>query len=122
MTGSKKTITRGSQLTRQYLELIHRHIDDVISGQTAEFMKLHQAAAMLYVSHKHLTDSVQKETGHHPCYFYDAAIIEKAKHLLTTTTASAAHIAFLLTYDPSNFSKFFKKWTGCTPGQWRAGK
>ncbi|ANH79853.1 DNA-binding protein [Niabella ginsenosidivorans] len=115
---TKKT-ARSKEITLQYLEFIDRHIDEVITGHVPGFMKLHQVAAALYVSHKHLTDSVQKETGHHPCYFYDEKIIEKAKYLLKTTHSSVAQIALLLTYDPSNFSKFFKKWTGSTPKQWR---
>ena len=41
--------------------------------------------------------------------------------LLKETKASIAQIAIQLTYDPSNFSKFFKKWTGLTPGNFRKG-
>lgn len=117
-TGSK----RASEITQRYLELIDRHIEDVVSGRTAELMQLSEIAGQLAVSHKHLTDTVQKTTGHHPCHFYDERIIDKAKQLLTESDTSVADIALTLTYDPSNFSKFFKKWTGRTPGDFRKTK
>ncbi|PUZ25316.1 AraC family transcriptional regulator [Chitinophaga parva] len=110
---------RGAEITRQYLDLLDRHIDDVISGSVPEFMKLNEIARELAISHKHLTHIVQKEKGHHPCYFYDAKIIDKAKYLLAGTDMAIAKIATTLTYDASNFSKFFKKWTGETPGMFR---
>ncbi|UCJ08610.1 AraC family transcriptional regulator [Chitinophaga pendula] len=111
---------RSTEITQQYLDFLDQHIEAVLNGHTPEFMELNQIARELAVSHKHLTDTVQKEKGHHPCYFYDAKIIDKAKALLTDPQLSIAHIALTLTYDPSNFSKFFKKWTGTTPGQFRA--
>lgn len=114
-TGSK----RASEITQQYLELIDRHIEDVVNGDTNELMQLSQIAGHLAVSHKHLTDTVQKTTGHHPCHFYDARIIDKAKQLLLQSDKPVADIAWTLTYDPSNFSKFFRKWTGLTPGDFR---
>ncbi len=39
--------------------------------------------------------------------------------MLSETDKSIAEIAKTLTYDPSNFSKFFKKIVGQTPGQFR---
>lgn len=82
-------------------------------------MEINQISSELFLSHKHLTDTVQKETGNHPCYFYDIKIIDQAKQMLSQTDKSVSEIARTLTYDPSNFSKFFKKITGKTPGQFR---
>ncbi|WP_425549806.1 helix-turn-helix domain-containing protein [Chryseobacterium ginsenosidimutans] len=42
-----------------------------------------------------------------------------SKKMLMNTNLSIAVIAKKLTYDPSNFSKFFKNWTSQTPGQFR---
>ncbi|MFT3674738.1 MAG: AraC family transcriptional regulator [Chitinophagaceae bacterium] len=114
-SGSK----RAREITERYLEFIDRHIEDVVSGRATELMQLAQIASQLAVSHTHLTDTVQKTMGHHPCHFYDARIIDKAKQLLTESDTPVSDIAWTLTYDPSNFSKFFKKWTGLTPGDFR---
>lgn len=114
-----KTAKRSSEIARQYFAFLDRHIDDVISGHAAEFMELNHIARELAVSHKHLIYVIRQETGHHPCHFYDARIIGRAQQLLSETDLSIAQIALTLTYDPSNFSKFFRKWTGITPGAFR---
>ncbi|WP_126973005.1 helix-turn-helix domain-containing protein [Gynurincola endophyticus] len=110
---------RSVEITSQYFDFLDRHISDVVNGRAADFLELNQIAGELFVSHKHLTDTVQKETGNHPCHFYDLKIIDQAKRMLTDTSRSIADIATILTYDPSNFSKFFKKFVGQTPGQYR---
>lgn len=113
---------RSVEITKQYFDFLDRHIEDVVNGRDPGFMELNQIARELAVSHNHLTDTIQKEKGNHPCHFYDAKIIDKAKELLANTDLSIAKIALTLTYDPSNFSKFFKKWTGDTPGNFRNNK
>ncbi|MFS0490905.1 helix-turn-helix domain-containing protein [Leadbetterella byssophila] len=96
-----------------------KHILDVISGKVDDFMEINQIARELFLSHKHLTDILQKETGNHPCHYYDLKILDEAKRMLSETDKSIAEIAKILTYDPSNFSKFFKKFIGQTQGQFR---
>lgn len=110
---------RSEEITRDYFFFLDKHIAGVISGDVDDFMELNQIAGELYISHKHLTDTIQKETGNHPCHFYDLKIIEQAKRMLTGSDRSIAEIARILTYDPSNFSKFFKKFVGQTPKKWR---
>ena len=110
---------RSAQITKQYFAFLDQHVEDVASGKTTDFMELNQIANALHISHSHLSDTLQKSTGHHPCHFYDLKIVEKAKSLLKDTDLSIAFIAKKLTYDPSNFSKFFKKFTGQTAGEFR---
>ena len=111
---------RSREITRQYFNFLDLHIEDVIHGRVPAFFGLSKIARELAVSHKHLTATIQHEMGNHPCHFYDEKIIEKAKQLLMNFELSIAEIALTLTYDPSNFSKFFKKWTGITPGEFRS--
>ncbi|MCC9043617.1 AraC family transcriptional regulator [Myroides sp. M-43] len=115
----QKVVKRGEQITQIYFQYLDKHINDVISGQESEFFEINQIANQLALSHQHLTDTIQRETGNHPCYFYDQKIIQRAIDMLLQTDQSIAKIALILTYDPSNFSKFFKKITGLTPGQYR---
>ena len=107
------------QITRQYFAFLDQHVEDVANGNATDFLALNQIANALHISHSHLSDTLQKSTGHHPCHFYDLKIVEKAKSLLKETDLSVASIAKKLTYDPSNFSKFFKKFTGQTAGEFR---
>lgn len=117
-----KAVKRSTEITRRYFDFLEQHIEDVVNGNASEFMEINQIARELAVSHKHLTDTIQNEKGNHPCHYYDAKIIDKAKELLINTNHSIAQIALTLTYDSSNFSKFFKKWTGMTPGEFRKNK
>lgn len=112
-------LNRGKEITEKYFRFLDKHIADVVSGNVDEFMEINKIASELFLSHKHLTDIIQKETGNHPCHFYDLKILGEAKKMLSETDKSIAEIAKILTYDPSNFSKFFKKFIGQTPGQFR---
>lgn len=112
-------LKRSKEITENYFQFLDKHIADVVSGKVDEFMEINQIASELFLSHKHLTDTIQKETGNHPCHFYDLKILDEAKRMLSETDKNIAEIARLLTYDPSNFSKFFKKFVGQTPGQFR---
>ena len=112
-------LSRSKEITENYFRFLDKHIADVITGKVDDFMEINQIASELFISHKHLTDIVQKETGNHPCHFYDLKILDEAKRMLSETNKSIAEIAKILTYDPSNFSKFFKKFIGQTPGQFR---
>ncbi|PUB27529.1 AraC-like DNA-binding protein [Elizabethkingia sp. YR214] len=119
MSDQDINMKRSKEILTSYFAFLDQHIDDVIQGRVSEFMELNQIARELAVSHQHLSDTVQLETGHHPCHFYDEKIIDQAKKLLKETKVPIARVATQLTYDPSNFSKFFKKWTGQTPGYFR---
>ncbi|QEC46009.1 helix-turn-helix transcriptional regulator [Pseudobacter ginsenosidimutans] len=122
MPMEKNKIRRSTEIATRYFDFLDQHIDDVVNGDVSDFFELNRIARELTISHKHLTDIIKTEKGHHPCHFYDAKIISKAQELLTTSDLSIAQIAMKLTYDPSNFSKFFKKWTGFTPGEYRNEK
>ena len=119
MTNSNSKPLRGEEITKAYFAFLDNHLNDIVEGRASSMMELNQIASALFVSHQHLTDTLQQTMGHHPCHFYDLKIIEQAKRMLLTTTRPIADIAHILTYDPSNFSKFFKKFTGKTPGQFR---
>ncbi|WP_316807112.1 AraC family transcriptional regulator [Pedobacter agri] len=120
MTDTKpNNIKRSAEITAAYFTFLDQHIEDVVNGQVLDFLELNQIAQALHISHSHLSDTLQQETGHHPCHFYDRKILNKAKSLLTDTNLSIAEIAKKLTYDPSNFGKFFKKFAGQTAGDFR---
>jgi len=45
--------------------------------------------------------------------------VQEAKKLLTNTALPIGEIARQLDYDVSNFTKFFKRFTGLTPSAYR---
>ncbi|MEK6494395.1 helix-turn-helix domain-containing protein [Myroides odoratimimus] len=116
---AKNVNKRSDEITTVYFEFLDQHIEEVVNGRANDFLELNQIANALHLSHSHLSDTLKQTTGHHPCHFYDLKIINKAKFFLTETDLSIAEIAKKLTYDPSNFGKFFKKFTGQTAGEFR---
>ncbi|KQS92261.1 helix-turn-helix domain-containing protein [Chryseobacterium sp. Leaf394] len=110
---------RGQEISQKYFNFLDDHIEKVITGEVQDFFELNEIASRLAISHQHLSDTIKAELGHHPCHFYDLKIIEKAKEMLLKEKISVSEVARRFTYDPSNFSKFFKNWTGETPGSFR---
>jgi AraC family transcriptional activator of pobA len=77
-------------------------------------------ARALNVSPNHLSDMLKENTGKSASEHIAVNVIEKAKELITTTTLSAAEIAFHMGYQHSqSFSKLFRKKVGCSPLEYR---
>jgi AraC-like DNA-binding protein len=113
---------RSENVARRFFELIDKHLDELIDETAEEMFELQDVAKILGVSQKHLVKLIQESRGNHPCHFFVERIMDKAKFLLETTDWTINEIAFRLTFDPSNFTKFFKKHGGITPSEYRKSK
>ncbi|MCW3467077.1 helix-turn-helix domain-containing protein [Chitinophaga nivalis] len=111
--------SRPETITTAYFALLDQHLAALVAGEAIHMLTLSEMAAALHISAKHLSQTIRLTKGRHPCYFYDNKILEVSRQLLLETDWPVATIADRLTYDPSNFNKFFKKYTGETPGQFR---
>ena len=94
-------------------------MDDLKSGRATSTFEVQDIAALLYIHPTHLSNTVQEELKRSPCDIYEERLLNIAKELILTTHLSIAEIARQLTFDPSNFSKFFKHFTGTTPKKFR---
>ncbi len=95
------------------------HLLDLVEGRVFEMFEIRDFARLMHIHPSHLTDTVKLTTGLHPCAFYQDKIIAIAKRMLEQNDMPINAIATTLTYDPSNFTKFFKKFTNQTPKQYR---
>ena len=77
-------------------------------GLAEKTFEIKDLAELLFVSPKHLSNTIQEVLGKSPCDIYEERLIEISKELLLTTNKPISHIAQTLTFDPSNFTKFFK--------------
>ncbi len=118
----KKISSRGTEIVTQYFAFIDQHLADLLEDRVDDMMTITQIAQHLFIAPGHLTNTLTKETGHHPCYYYDLKIIEVANQLLLHSDLSGSEIARRLTFDPSNFVKFYKSITGITPAIFREKK
>jgi AraC family transcriptional regulator of adaptative response / methylphosphotriester-DNA alkyltransferase methyltransferase len=57
----RKVLNRNKEITDNYFQFLDKHIADVVSGNVDEFMEINKIARELFLSHKHLTDIVQKK-------------------------------------------------------------
>ena len=112
-------VSRQAQILAQFQQVLNSHIDDFLAGRIDKMHELKEIAAILCLHPGHLSQVIKLETGHHACYFYEQRILLKAKKLLTATALPVGLIAHKLDYDVSNFTKFFKRFTGVTPSLFR---
>ncbi|RFS21968.1 AraC family transcriptional regulator [Chitinophaga silvatica] len=116
----KKYQSRKAEITTQFIEEIEKHITSIVAGETDVMYHIKDIAGIMHIHPVHLSNTIKLHTGKAPCFFFEERILTASKNLLDNTTLSITEIANRLTYDNSNFTKFFKRFTGYTPGQYRA--
>lgn len=110
---------RPKEIMEEYLKLLDAHVQDVKNGVADEVLEVAEFAQMMFISPKHLSNTIHEVTGMSPCALYEQRLLKISKELILDTDDSIASIARHLMYDPSNFSKFFKRFVGVTPKQYR---
>ena len=82
--------------------------------------KVADYASLLAVSPNHLNKCIKSTTGKSAQDLLNEMILLEVKTLLKQTSLSISEIAFKIgKEDPSDFSKFFRAKTGCTPSEYR---
>lgn len=110
---------RKKEIVTDYLARLDEHIQQLKEGRAERAMEIRDFASMLHVHPVHLSNTIKEVTGQSTCDLYEERLVRISKELLLTTTLPVAEIARQLTYDPSNFTKFFKQFTGTTPKKFR---
>ncbi|HEX2609344.1 MAG TPA: helix-turn-helix transcriptional regulator [Flavisolibacter sp.] len=118
-TLSQEVSLRKKELTDNYIRLLDAHIREMKDGRVEEALEIRNFAEMLFVHPVHLSNTIKEVTGQSTCSLYEERLLQLSKELLTTTTLSIGQIAARMTYDPSNFTKFFKHYMGITPKEYR---
>ena len=113
-----RTSGRGS-LRPWQLRIARDTIDAHLDGQ----ISLAQIAEACTLSVSHFARAFTFSTGIPPHRWLMQRRIERAKHLMRTTTASLAEIAVACGFsDQSHLSRVFSQAVGMTPGQWRQAR
>lgn len=116
----QKFFARQHEIAADFLRALDQHLDDVVAGRVTEMFEVRDFAELIHVHPTHLSNTIKSATGHSPCYFFEARLMEISKSMLQNLNIPIAEVARTLTYDPSNFTKFFKHFAGQTPKQYRA--
>lgn len=110
---------RQQEIVDQYLATLDQHILELCTGQSDQAMEIRDFAQLLHLHPNHLSNTIKEVTGQSSCSFYEERLLAASKALLQDRSKSIGQVAVQLTYDPSNFTKFFKQYTGMTPKQYR---
>jgi AraC family transcriptional regulator, regulatory protein of adaptative response / methylphosphotriester-DNA alkyltransferase methyltransferase len=117
-TGKAKN-SRRHEIVQQFIEELDKHMLNLSAGGVNDKHTVQDFADLLHIHPVHFTNVIRAATGRTPCSFYKEKLIVVAKQLLSNPAMSISQVAACLTFDPSNFSKFFKRLTGVTPQQYR---
>lgn len=115
----KKVLARQHEITSDYLRELDKHLLDIVEGRSQEMFEIKDIANAMHIHPTHLSNTIKRTTGNHPCFYFEEKILAVAKALLEKNEQSIGNIALQLTYDPSNFTKFFKRYAHTTPKQYR---
>jgi AraC family transcriptional regulator, regulatory protein of adaptative response / methylphosphotriester-DNA alkyltransferase methyltransferase len=115
----KKIIARKDEITIECLKDLDKHLKDIVSGKADEMFEINDFAKILYIHPTHLSNTIKLATGKSACYYFEEKLLNIAKSMLQKNETTISSIASLLTYDPSNFTKFFKRFAHTTPTKYR---
>jgi AraC-like DNA-binding protein len=109
----KVKLNRPQELSINFLHLLANHFREERSVQFY--------ADQLFVTRKHVTQTLKDTLGSTAGELIDRAVIMEAKILLRNPLNNIAQVAQELNFsDQFFFAKFFKKHTGLTPSQFRS--
>jgi AraC-like DNA-binding protein len=111
--------SRQKEIVLQYIAELDKHIQELKAGDVEVMHEIRDFANILHIHPAHLSNTIKEVTGRSSCDLYEERLVNLSKELLTTTSLPVAEIARQMTYDPSNFTKFFKRFVGMTPKKYR---
>jgi AraC family transcriptional regulator, regulatory protein of adaptative response / methylphosphotriester-DNA alkyltransferase methyltransferase len=111
--------SRKKEIVKEYLTHLDTHIQQLKEGKAEKALEIREFAAMMHIHPVHLSNTIREVTGRSTCYLYEERLLRISKELLLNTSLPVGGIARQLTYDPSNFTKFFKQYAGITPKKFR---
>jgi len=118
----KNISNRKIEIANRFLSVLDKHLAELRTGQAEKSLELNEIAELLHIVPNHMSDTVSEVLGKSPCEIYENKLVEISKEMLENSNNSISEIARTLDYDPSNFTKFFKRFVGVTPTQYRKSK
>jgi len=110
-------IIKNKQTRKQELNLLFQNM---VFNHYKEHRNVQYYADALFVSPKHLTETVKEVTGKTAGDWIDDAVTLEAKVLLRNHEISIAQVASQVNFpEQSSFGKYFKKQTGFSPSEYR---
>jgi AraC-like DNA-binding protein len=112
-------VRRPAEIVEKYLFELDKHMSELKEGKAESTFEIKDLAELLFIHPTHLSNTVQQVLGKSPCDIYEERLMTVAKELILASNDPIAKIAHSLTFDPSNFTKFFKRFENITPKKYR---
>jgi AraC-like DNA-binding protein len=110
---------RSGEIVRLFKQLLDHRLRQIAAGEEA-VLNVKSIASELNISQDHLSKTVKSETGKPISSWIDERLIAEAQSMLIQTNLPVNDIAHRLTFnDATNFTKYFKKFSGYTPRGYR---
>ncbi len=110
---------RQQEIIDLYLSELEKHMTDLRNGRAESTLEIKDLAELLHIHPRHLSNTIHEVIGRSPCDIYEGKLMGLARELLLDRNAAIADVARQLSFDPSNFTKFFKRYEGVTPKAFR---
>ena len=120
ITKEKKAVSlRQKEIVTDYIQKLDNYVAALKQGTEDRVLEIAEFADMLHIHPTHLSNTVKEVTGRSSCSLFEERLVKVSKEMLLESRASIKEIAIQLTYESSNFTKFFKHFVGMTPKQFR---
>lgn len=101
-------------------EQLTKRFEIMLSKSSFEHRDVDYFASQFNIPSKKFAQKIRRITGVNPSVMISAAVIKNAKRLLSSTELSSSEIAERLHFaTPSFFCRYFRRYTGLTPSEWR---
>ncbi len=111
---SRRTSHKDSELVQTARSIMQLHLEEGI--------EVEQIARELGVGYTHLLEIFRQYTGLTPYQYYLQLRVHRAKEMLQSPDLSIKEVSGRMNFENQYyFSRFFKKKTGYTPSEWKAG-
>ena len=104
-------------------EVLLRNFLDLLEKYHRQERSITFYADQLYITPKYFSSVIRSISGRSPGEWISDSVIREAKSMLRFSTMSVQEIAYSLNFSSQTFfGKYFKRLTGITPGEFRAGE
>lgn len=111
---------RGSHIVRTFKHNLESHFRKLATGKIDTMYQVHDYAAAQQLHPNYLSTVVKSKTGKSVQTWIVEKTIAEAQALLSRSSTSIQEVAYRLAFkEPGHFTRFFKKYTGITPSDFR---
>src|SRR5690606_18896769 len=111
---------RPKEITNEFHVILDHHLEKIVQGEEDAYLEIQDLAKMMHIHPTHLSNTIKETTGKAPCDICNEKTINIAKRLLNEPELTIADVAVKLTFEATNFTKYFKRHTGETPSAYKS--